>query len=88
MSSLVTQVQADVKDYYGKVLSRTSDLKTNACTTSQAPPPYIIDALRNVHDEVQSKYYGCGTVVPEALAGASVLGTMHLDYASRLNFSL
>ena len=41
-----------VKDYYGKVLKETGDLKTNACLTSGAPPTHIRDALKGIHEEV------------------------------------
>ncbi len=62
-----------VRDYYGKVLQTSSDLKTDACCTTAPMPDYLKAALSNIHDEVLAKYYGCGLVLPEALAGASVL---------------
>lgn len=62
-----------VKEYYGKVLSKTSDLKTNACCTSERLPERVKDALRNVHPEVLAKYYGCGIVAPDELRGKRVL---------------
>jgi arsenite methyltransferase len=61
-----------VKDYYGKVLKSSQDLKTSACCEGDGPPD-LIPLLDNVHEEVQSKYYGCGIVVPAALEGARVL---------------
>lgn len=61
------------QDYYGKVLAGSSDLKTDACCTVEAPPPEILSALRNVHDEVKARYYGCGLVAPQAIAGCHVL---------------
>ncbi|XP_061578798.1 arsenite methyltransferase [Cololabis saira] len=67
-------VHVDVKDYYGKTLKKTSDLKTNACIAPAQPvPAFIRDALKKVHPEVTSKYYGCGLVVPECLEGCSIL---------------
>jgi ubiquinone/menaquinone biosynthesis C-methylase UbiE len=30
-------------------------------------------ALKNISEEVSSKYYGCGLVFPEAIEGLSVL---------------
>ncbi len=62
-----------VQDYYGKVLSTSADLKTSACCTPGSVPQGLRDALANVHDEVKSKYYGCGFVAPEHLQGARVL---------------
>lgn len=62
-----------VKDYYGKTLQTSADLKTEACCTPDAMPGYVKRLLANVHDEVQAKYYGCGLVAPLALEGARVL---------------
>lgn len=62
-----------VREYYGKVLSTSDDLKTSACCTPGALPPGLRAALANVHEEVRAKYYGCGFVAPEHLEGARVL---------------
>jgi arsenite methyltransferase len=62
-----------VKDYYGKVLKTSKDLKTSACCVEGGMPSYLEGLLANVHEEVRSKYYGCGIVVPAALAGCRVL---------------
>ncbi|GAQ93433.1 hypothetical protein KFL_015250010 [Klebsormidium nitens] len=59
-------VQASVQRYYGEVLQDSSDLKTSACCTPNAPPKHVRDALRNVPDEVVAKYYGCGSPLPAA----------------------
>ena len=66
-------MREDVQDYYGKVLSASNDLQTNACCTMEAPPGYIKSILSQIHDEPMSKYYGCGLVVPEALRGLNIL---------------
>ena len=62
-----------VKDYYGKTLQSSADLKTEACCTPDAMPGYVKALLANVHDEVLAKYYGCGLVTPLGLRGAKVL---------------
>ncbi|KAM4703445.1 BLOC-1-related complex subunit 7 isoform 1-T1 [Rhinophrynus dorsalis] len=68
------QTHQDVKDYYGKHLQSSKDLKTNACVTSSKPlPKFIREALSDVHEEVSSRYYGCGLVVPECLENCSIL---------------
>ena len=59
--------------YYGQMLTNSADLRTDACCTLEAPPPAIRAALANVHEEVRSRYYGCGLVVPEAIDGLSIL---------------
>ncbi|KAM4603808.1 arsenite methyltransferase [Polymixia lowei] len=69
-----TAIHVDVKDYYGKILKKSSDLKTNACVTPTKPiPAFIRQALKRVHPEVTAKYYGCGLVVPECLEGCRIL---------------
>ena len=62
-----------VKDYYGKTLQTSADLKTEACCTPNDMPGYIKRLLSNVHDEVLAKYYGCGLVTPLALEGKRIL---------------
>ncbi len=62
-----------VKEYYGKKLKSSDDLKTNACCTDIVIPGYIKKALVNVHDEVLARNYGCGLVAPQALNGLNIL---------------
>ncbi|WAT16721.1 methyltransferase domain-containing protein [Aurantiacibacter sp. MUD11] len=61
------------QNYYGKVLEGSADLRTDACCTFEMPSASVREALRNVHEEVKARYYGCGLVVPQALAGCRVL---------------
>ncbi|KAG8435334.1 hypothetical protein GDO86_013335, partial [Hymenochirus boettgeri] len=61
-------------EYYGKSLKSSKDLKTNACVTSSKPlAKYVKDALKNIHEDVSSRYYGCGIVVPECLENCRIL---------------
>lgn len=62
-----------VQDYYGKVLQSTADLKTSACCLVEALSPRVLVALRNVHEDVIKRFYGCGSPIPESLAGLTVL---------------
>jgi arsenite methyltransferase len=62
-----------VKDYYGKELQSTSDLKTSACCDASAVPAWLKPVLSNIHEEVLSRYYGCGLVCPPLLEGCRVL---------------
>tara|TARA_R110002050_G_scaffold161784_4_gene291508 strand:- start:1169 stop:1315 length:147 start_codon:yes stop_codon:yes gene_type:complete len=41
-----------VSEYYGKVLEKSEDLKTNACCDVEKPPKIIRDILGEIHDEV------------------------------------
>lgn len=61
------------QNYYGEVLQGSADLKTDACCTLDAPPPALMALLRNVHEDVRARYYGCGLVAPQAIEGAKVL---------------
>ena len=64
---------AIIKDYYGKTLKSSHDLKTEACCTPDGAPAFLKRLLCNVHEEVRAKYYGCGLVAPLALDGARIL---------------
>lgn len=68
------EIYNDVKDYYGKCLKISEDLKTNACVTpTKSLPKFIRGALEDVHEDVVSRYYGCGLVVPECLENCRIL---------------
>ncbi|MFN3479905.1 MAG: arsenosugar biosynthesis radical SAM (seleno)protein ArsS [Thermodesulfovibrionales bacterium] len=62
-----------VKRYYGKELKGTSDLKTSACCTIEPYPSYIKEILPYIADEIKEKYYGCGSPIPPAIEGLTVL---------------
>ena len=66
-------MQEDVQEYYGKILSTSNDLKTNACCTDTAIPSHLKQALAKIHPEVSAKYYGCGLVRPQLLEGTDIL---------------
>ncbi|KAJ1897077.1 hypothetical protein LPJ66_003602 [Kickxella alabastrina] len=67
------QVYTSVKDYYGKVLQTTNDLKTSACTGSSKPHPIVCRLLRTLPQAVTDKFYGCGNPLPLGIAGKDVL---------------
>lgn len=62
-----------VKDYYGQKLTHSDDLQTNACCTDEGMPEYLKPILSLIHDEVHSRYYGCGLVAPEQIGGCTIL---------------
>ncbi|MDR4518317.1 MAG: methyltransferase domain-containing protein [Nitrosomonas sp.] len=66
-------MQETVQKYYGEILSGSHDLQTNACCTDEGLPEYIKPLLSKVHDEVLTRYYGCGLVLPEQLEGLTIL---------------
>ncbi len=67
------RIKESVKDYYGRVLSSSGDLKTSACCLAESLPPHVRQALRDVHPEVLARFYGCGSPIPPYLSGMTVL---------------
>jgi arsenite methyltransferase len=67
------KTQQEVQDYYGKQLQTSSDLKTNACCDPALMPEYLKPILAKIHPEVDSRYYGCGLVIPPLLKGLKIL---------------
>lgn len=63
----------DVRHYYGEVLQSSSDLKTGACCPAEAMPAHLRPLLADLHPEVTDRFYGCGSPLPPALEGATVL---------------
>ncbi|GES82175.1 methyltransferase domain-containing protein [Rhizophagus clarus] len=62
-----------VKDYYGNILKTNKDLKTSACCAKDTIPENVKAIMKDIHPEVLSKFYGCGSPVPPALKGKVVL---------------
>ena len=66
-------IEAGVRDYYGKTLKSGADLKTDACCSPASLPRPVREALSRVHEEVLARYYGCGLTIPNELTGLSAL---------------
>lgn len=62
-----------VKDYYGRQLQHSGDLKTSACCDISQAPAWLRPLLASIHPEVLARYYGCGLVCPPLLAGCRIL---------------
>lgn len=63
-----------VREYYGRTLQGSDDLKTNACCCSeQAPPHYVLDAFAEIAPEIMERFYGCGSPIPPTLNGCTVV---------------
>ena len=74
--SCITSISAEassVSKYYGETLQSSSDLQTNACCTVTEMPKHVKVALANIHDDVISRYYGCGLCIPDVLDGIAIL---------------
>ena len=66
-------IQHNIKEYYGRTLQSSGDLKTDACCTLEETPAWLSPLLANVHPDVSARYYGCGLIAPLALNGARIL---------------
>ena len=62
-----------VKDYYGRHLQSTADLRTSACCDASGMPEWFKPLLARIHPEVTARYYGCGLVCPPLLEGCRIL---------------
>ena len=62
-----------VKDYYGKELKSKNDLKSGACCAIDRPPAQIRTILGLIAEEIQNRFYGCGSPLPPLLEGMTVL---------------
>lgn len=69
----ITQNLESVKEYYGKILNSSLDLKTSACCPTESMPFHLREILKDIHDEVKDKFYGCGSPILHALEGKTVL---------------
>ncbi|MDP1788058.1 methyltransferase domain-containing protein [Nitrosomonas sp.] len=66
-------MQEIVQKYYGETLTGSQDLQTDACCTDTSLPHFVKPLLALVHADVQTRYYGCGLVLPELLQGLTIL---------------
>ncbi len=63
-----------VKDYYGRELQGMRDLKTGACSCSEELlHPSVKEIESEIDNEIRAKFYGCGSPIPPALQGMTVL---------------
>lgn len=67
------ETRTKVQEYYGRVLQKSQDLKTNACCCADEPPEEIKAILSQIHEEITSRFYGCGSPFPPALERRTVL---------------
>ena len=72
--SSATYDQERLKTYYGQIIKSTKDLKTKACCCDGEPmSPAVREILGAIDHEILSRSYGCGSPIPEALEGCTVL---------------
>ena len=68
-----SKILQDVQNYYGKILKTKNDLQTSACCAADSMPGYLRPYLKNIHEEVQSRFYGCASNFPASLKGKTVV---------------
>lgn len=62
-----------VKEYYGREVTSTRDLKTSTCCTTDSVPIHHREILKQIDEEILEKFYGCGSPLPLELEGRVVL---------------
>ena len=62
-----------VKEYYGKKLQSKDDLKTGSCSCDEKPSAEIMGIISLIADEIQDRFYGCGSPLPPLLEGMTLL---------------
>lgn len=62
-----------VRQYYGDTLKGSADLRTSACCSPDAMPLQLREIHALLHPEITDRFYGCGSPIPPALEGATVL---------------
>lgn len=67
------RVHEDVQEYYGRILKTKNDLQTSACCAADSMPAYLRPYLKNIHEEVLSRFYGCASAFPSGLYGKTVV---------------
>ena len=65
--------QEHIREYYGKILSSSDDLKTDTCCPADAIPQQVRDILSQLDDEILERSYGCGSPIPVAIEGCTIL---------------
>ena len=68
-------IREAVKAYYSEAtLHREGQLKSGICCCgSDAYPDYVKEILKKIPDEISIRSYGCGSPLPEALEGCTIL---------------
>ena len=71
--AIMDRIIEQVKEYYGKQIQNKNDLATSTCCCTEKPPVEVREILPLIADEIQERFYGCGSVLPPMLEGMTVL---------------
>ncbi len=66
-------IHTSVQDYYGRILKSKQDLQTSACCPTAPPSRYVREVLPLIHPQIRERSYGCGSPIPPAVEGCTVL---------------
>lgn len=70
----VSEKKEYVKEYYGREVNGMQDLKTGACRCNdELLHPAVKEIESQIDNEILTKFYGCGSPIPPALEGCTVL---------------
>jgi len=57
-------IQEQVKEDYGRILSTRHDLKISACRSTELFPASHRAVLAKIDDEILDQFYACGSPIP------------------------
>lgn len=66
-------IHTSVQDYYGRILKSKQDLQTSACCPTTPPSRHVREILPLIHPQIRERSYGCGSPIPPAVEGCTVL---------------
>lgn len=70
----MSDIRQEVKDYYSKItVEKEGTMETNICCSLDAVPAHIAEVQAKIHPEIVKRFYGCGSPIPLALEGCTVL---------------
>lgn len=71
----MTDLRKKVSDYYSKITTEDEgEMQTNICScASDAMPDYLKEIRKELPDEIITRFYGCGSPIPKAIEGKTVL---------------
>lgn len=69
----MANITENVKDYYGRILQSSQDLKTDACCSASPPQEHIQHILSVIDREIVEKFYGCGSPIPVSVEDCTIL---------------
>ena len=71
----MTDIREEVRKYYSKITGEEDGImETKICSCALDDlPKYVSEARALVPDEIVKHFYGCGSPIPAALEGMTVL---------------